>query len=1182
MLKLHRLEISGFKSFLDPVTTEFAEGITAIVGPNGCGKSNLSEAVTWALGEQSAKFLRSGKMEDVIFNGSQKRRPLGMAEVSLTLLCDPSFEAAIDGSLTIGRRVFRSGESQYRLNGKVVPLKQIRDLLMDTGLGIRSYSVVSQGQVESLLSGKPQERRKLIEEAAGVTRYKDRKRLAELKLEDALGNLQRLDDVVGELERSLRSLKRQANAARRFQEQEATERRLQRAVMIRQRAHLEARLRELRGLLETATTVDAELTAALHRDQARLTAGREEVDATAEKVSERHARLTSLAATIEGRQEFLKGGRQSRKDIEERLDRGRRVAVKLGEEFALQRQALESLVSKHSALSSEHDEAQTAVRSDQQEIERARQHLMASQASLDTLRAELLGSTAQITSVQTRLHQEQIESEKGNYRREHTDSELAKLAESQSKAATASSEAATAVTTIEERLGAKTDESEAMTGSLKQTLELEAEVNETRLAAKQEQAARTQRQEILEQSEAADAERRAGIEEAWSSLDLGTPRFLADELTVPAGWEESFDLYLENLRDAVLVAAAADIDHLTRTLSSAGCAAVLVQAGGRDRDEERAPKATEIVGIVGSALGLESELCASLPKAYMVTSGSAAADLARLYPQASFLSQDGIWSSDRIVRVQGGKLNPGALARRRDLEENRRRLPDLATELEELSERLDSLVGKRTREAETSHRLEAELGDIRQELAVAQVRQQETRERAAELEKAKQNLEEEQKSVVDELASIREQSETLRSQLEEAQKAHGELEERFDAAQAALEEARERRELLSTAGAGRQGRLDLLGERLEVHLQEKERLEGRCQGIERQTAEWQADEKALEKRSHDLEGSMEEAAEQLQSALEEQDIVERASHGEQAELNEKRGELKILAAEVDAVRERQEAGREKIQELRVAEASLQQDIAHLQESFADEFDREAQDNGDDSTDDNEGVSTAELEERLAQFRAKLERLGPVNHLAAQEYDEQHERHGFIVEQRADIQRSVSSLRGTIREINQTSGERFKATFDEVNRHFAEVYSQLFSGGEAEMRLLDEEDLLDSGIEIVARPPGKRMQNIMLLSGGEKALTAIALLFALFRTKASPFCILDEVDAALDDSNILRFVELLRSSAAATQFLVISHNKLTMEAASTLYGVTMEEQGVSKIVGVKLDEMHPAQEMAAAG
>src|SRR5947208_428428 len=385
MLKVERLEISGFKSFVDPVEVHFAGGVTAIVGPNGCGKSNLSEAITWVLGEQSAKSLRGGTMEDVIFNGSDARKPLGMAECLLTLRTDLDLPGADDGRITVGRRVFRGGESQYRRNGKTVRLKDVKDLLMDTGLGIRAYSVIEQGKIGMILSGKPQERRKLIEEAAGITRYKARKSIAEVKLQEATANLLRLDDVVSEVERALRSLKRQAGAARRYQEKEVEYRQLLELVLLGRWTVLSARLAGLKGQIEEAGTREAGLAADLHRDEAALAAGRERLDDLARKVAERHQRVAELAATIEGRQEFLKANRQTVQEIGERAAEGRGLAERREQEIQGYADTLALLEERRLELSAERDQAALAVDHDEQQIAAAERDLRQVAARVDAM-----------------------------------------------------------------------------------------------------------------------------------------------------------------------------------------------------------------------------------------------------------------------------------------------------------------------------------------------------------------------------------------------------------------------------------------------------------------------------------------------------------------------------------------------------------------------------------------------------------------------------------------------------------------------------------------------------------------------------------------------------------------------------------------------------------------------------
>ena len=392
MLKLHSLDITGFKSFSDTVQVRFADGITAIVGPNGCGKSNLTDAITWVLGEQSPKSLRGAKMEDIIFSGSSKRKPVGMAEVNLTLLSDPSFDRAVDGKIVIGRRVFRAGGSQYRLNGKVVRLKEVKDLLMDTGLGIRAYSVIEQGKIGMILSGKPRERRKLLEEAAGITRYKERKRIAEIKLEEALGNLLRLDDIVSEVSRALRSLKRQASTARRYKRLQAEYNDLLKQVLLGRWALLSTRLTGLTEELGERTDQDAALAADLHRDEATLAEGRETLDVHSRELADRHQAQADLAATIEGRQEFLKGARQRSEEMQERLNQGHTQAAERRQQTSDFRSSLGHLDERTQELLSEREEAARQVAEDEARIGVAQRNVEQAQARLESLRQEMLSA----------------------------------------------------------------------------------------------------------------------------------------------------------------------------------------------------------------------------------------------------------------------------------------------------------------------------------------------------------------------------------------------------------------------------------------------------------------------------------------------------------------------------------------------------------------------------------------------------------------------------------------------------------------------------------------------------------------------------------------------------------------------------------------------------------------------
>ncbi len=1188
MLKVERLEISGFKSFVDPVAVDFAGGVTAIVGPNGCGKSNLSEAMTWVLGEQSAKSLRGGTMEDVIFNGTDSRKPLGMAEATLTLRTDPSFPHANDGKLTIARRVFRGGESQYRLNGKTVRLKEIRDLLMDTGLGLRAYSVIEQGKIGMILSGKPQERRKLLEEAAGVTRYKARKAIAEVKLEEATANLLRLDDVISEVERSVRTLKRQASAAKRFQEKEVEYRELLEKVLIERWAVLAARLIELQATLDGAVAREAELAANLHRDEADIAAGRERLDELGRAVATRHQRHAELGTRVEGRQQLIKGSRETLREIGERGAQARVLAERRQAEIGHHEEALAALENRRAEQVAERDDAASAVESDERQVGSADRELQQAHARLESLRRETLLAATEINAVRQRAQHAQIELEKGNYRLHHLDREIedqgAELAQAREGLELAREKAVAS----EGKLAERAAESERTIAALEALMRREAEATEGRRKLENELSQSRNRQRILAELSRADAERRKNLVSALKAAGESEPRFLAEQADPLEGWERALDFYLGELADAVLLAPGHDPLELARALAGRAEAALIAPVAHRphtqDFDPSEAPAAlariTADSGVqlsVGEALGLPEELAAALPPAFLVKSAEDARRLAGTHPGIAFLCREGLWIENGTLRVEGDRATPGVLERERDLAELGRAIPDLEARLARAVSELERLLADRSQMAKDSNRLQSEVGQLRQEVAVGRARADDAAQRERRLAAAGEKLAAERATIATELDKIGVKGRELTTELGLAEEKQSGLAERFDRAQAELDAAKGARESLRAESAGRRGRLDLLEERLESLHREIARLTGELETGRRQIAAWSEESDRLTERRAQIEEEIARAEVELQAALEERVVVEEQVLADQATLDDHRQGLRLLEERISTFREQRDRVRGEVEELRIRKAGLEHDVHHLGESHREEFERELPDPAPAIT-----GTLVELEVEVSRCKATLDRLGPVNVLALQEHDEQEERFSFLTVQRADVVKSVESLRQTIKEINQTSAERFLETFVAVNAAFGEVFQHLFRGGEAEMRLLDETDPLDCGIEIVARPPGKRLQTLMLLSGGEKALTAIALLFALFRSKPSPFCILDEVDAPLDDINTSRFADLLHEmSKQDTQFIVITHNKLTMEIASNLYGVTMEEKGVSKLVSVQIEALQPEEQRATA-
>ena len=707
-LKLERLEISGFKSFVDPVKLSFAGGITAIVGPNGCGKSNISDAMTWVLGEQSAKTLRGSRMEDVIFAGSELRKPTGMAEVRLHLQTDPSFPKSQEGHVSIGRRVFRSGESRYMMNGKTVRLKETKDVLMDTGLGIRTYSVIEQGKVGMILSGKPQERRRLLEEAAGITRYKQRKRVAEVKLEEATANLLRLDDVISEVERALRSLKRQASKARRYKKKQDEHRDLFRRVLAGRWATAHRKLTEVSEALAEAQKREAELAAKLSTGEADLAAGRETLDELAEELSSRHQKHADLAATIEGRQQFLKASRERLEEIGERGGRSLEMAARREGEIGRHQEALESHAERRREMQEELSAASEEVDRDSEQIAAADARLRKAEAELEATRARLLTGINELNGLRSRRHKGQIELEKGNYRRQHLNEELDERDHQLKGAGEAVEVAKEKVEDLESRVGTKSEELGKVRTDLDKTVARERQADQDLRRLEGELAEAERRRKLLAELGRAFAEKRERLAGALAEIegldgpplkaaqdgaanggaDAATARpagrdagFLADHLHALEGWERSLDFYLADLEHAVLLSPReGGDDDGERALSIARAlgegpgatvvepvAQVAQQGDGLEGDgpEEDAQAVDDpaVVLSLGQALGLPEALAAALPPAFLVEAAADASRLARRHPGVAFLSREGLWAVGGTVHVEAAEAGRGVLER---------------------------------------------------------------------------------------------------------------------------------------------------------------------------------------------------------------------------------------------------------------------------------------------------------------------------------------------------------------------------------------------------------------------------------------------------------------------------------------------------------------------------------------
>ena len=1294
MLKLKRLHVLGFKSFCDRTELKFhGEGIAAIIGPNGCGKSNIADAISWVLGEQSAKTLRGSRMEDVIFAGTRERNPTGMAEVSLTLI-DPevydgpdageptqveiendlpaehwdeadvraraaeetesltetarpgkveeipapthgnvlamaypddepiftlpsSKRAAVisiasapaiaagsvvlkirrrkfgqqqfqAGEITITRRLFRSGDSEYLLNGKLCRLRDIQELFMGTGLGPESYALIEQGRIGQILSSRPTDRRAIIEEAAGITKFKTRKRLAEARLEDAKLNLARVNDIFEEVTRQMNSLKRQASKAERF-----------------------ARLRdEMRAKLRL---VLASKFAQLEQEGAQL-------DAELNTISEGIKHQTETVQQLEAEQgERTQRGYGIEAELRENRDRLSQIALEHDRAQARRRHNEERCA-----------ELMARAASSDAELEQAEQRLQALEAERDANCAILESAASDLAAAQQELaHCQQAAalaaSELADLERQQDFSRASVM-----EAVASASEIRNQLTQAEERLAAVDREGQRMQseiasasaqvqafGGQRGQLALEFETISQRLSGLTEeifqvrQLLESKRQEEIETKNRLDGLRaeyataigkRGSLESVIAEHGYSTESVrrlfqsgvmqgglapagvLADFLEVDPRFEGVVEDFLRDELNYIVVKSWDAADEGLRLLRTDvdGRATFLVHPEDSqakfsfvlDESAHHAPPSHSILPLKNTIRvlnGFGKSLEVILPKlrdGYIVPDGGVARDLALENPDAFFLSRAG--ECFHNVTVTGGKERAeGPLSMKRELRDVMRLLGELegalrdqelrvltlGREIKELTSLLDRLEGEK-REAEkhaltSGHMLQQIDSEMLRVSDRVNISQQELNRLAGERAEQEQLISARQSDVA--------RVEEIRSQLERQMTAGHEQ----------LAVLRDRRDLAAQNASQHVANAATLEERHRAAAAGLQRMEALVvEMMQRvQSLRAQIDSSHAEKLQRETENG--QLAGQLVSLEAERNAGETREGLLQFESEQLRARLTEIDESLREARQHLDQARDRRGDLAAAAAKLQSDGQYLAETCLNELGLQRHElMADSSIAVVTGEALAAEDQLYREMRARLDAMGPVNMMALEEYKETAERHAFLDTQRKDLLDSIANTQATIREIDVVSRQKFEEAFHKINENFQTTFRKLFGGGNALMRLTDEENSAESGIDVVASPPGKKLQNVLLLSGGEKALTALALLVGIFQYQPSPFCILDEVDAPLDEANIGRFTDLVKEMSVQTQFVLITHSKKTMSIAPVLYGVTMQEPGVSKLVSVR--------------
>jgi chromosome segregation protein len=1200
VLKLKKVELLGFKSFCEKTEMRFnGGGIAAIVGPNGCGKSNLSDAISWVLGEQSAKLLRGTRMEDVIFNGTRDRKPLGMASVSLTLIDPEVFFYGADevldhtdgrkgqkpGEIVVERRLFRSGESEYVLNGKTCRLRDIQDIFMGTGLGPESYAIIEQGRIGQILSSRPHDRRAVVEEAAGITKFKTRKKLAEAKLESARQNLARVADILEEVGRQCNSLKRQATKARRYEElrQEMTarltvllgsrHRDLERQAV---QAALDLNLagEEFRRQNAAVGALDAEHAATQkesHELERRLEERREacsqaaiDTDRARQKM-EYQARLAEENATrIQQAEGEVAAIERRLAELVRELEAERAAAEAVGVEGVAAR---EELAAKTDHL----EELQTRVRQREVEQESLRHSILRLLGEASTLRNQLAQIEEFLAGLERQFQRAGAEEAEAQQEIEQLGGErraaLARLEQQQMEIES--------LDRRRQRVEASLAESRQQAQTRRERVEgLRGEIS--RLEARRESL-----QEILShRAYTTDTVKNlfAAIEQGRMG-DFRAKGILADFIEVDPNYEKAVEDFLRDELEYVVVESWAEAERGMRLLraETEGHATFLIHPDGEPPEEP--PAIGPETGILGRLKnhvrltnGLGRSAAALLPRlncCYLAESEDAARRLSFQYPELYFLLPDGVCYHG--YSLSGGrKSSSGPLALKRELREM---APRLAAAEESLAVEALAL----TRAEESINVESAELDTLRAEVLsrekTAVASEQELKQINERLNRAGSRLSVarlERERLKQERDRAAEEQERSRAAVEQREAARREAEQSLEATREAIAEHQARAARAAEEQSQLRARLAALEERSKAAQTAAARVEqmlaaetSRRDEIAHQAAAWAAERDRLIADNQQL-------AVQIAELTTRQARLDQEARDLDATLQARRARMAEIEETLQTAKQDLEAARERRSAIEIELVRLQSDLKHLEETCLRELGRPI---GELSSGDEAPLSADDLaavEQDYLQVKQKIEALGPVNVLALEEYQEAQQRFDFLEAQRKDLVDSIQDTQQAISEIDSVSRKQFLEAFEEINRNFRQTFATLFGGGVGEMRLSDETNIAESGVDIVAQPPGKRLQNVLLLSGGEKALTAIALLMAVFQYQPSPFCILDEVDAPLDEANVVRFTRLIQQMSEQTQFILITHNRTTMEVAQTLYGVTMQEPGVSRLVSVKFE------------
>ena len=1159
-MRLEKIKLAGFKSFVDPTVVHFPSNLVGIVGPNGCGKSNVIDAVRWVMGESSAKMLRGESMADVIFNGSSTRKPVGTA--SIELIFDNSDggaggQYAQYSQISVKRRVSRDGQSLYFLNGVRCRRRDITDLFLGTGLGPRSYSIIEQGMISRIIEARPEELRVYLEEAAGISKYKERRRETENRIRHTRENLERLDDVREEVAKQLRHLERQAATAEKYKTLKEEERRVRAELLALRLAAMQTdveqrdrQIAEQENALEAAVAAQREVEAKIERERAAHAEAND-------RFNQVQGRYYEIGAEIGRLEEAIQYAREARRQQEIDLQQAERALAEARELGQQDQSRLQQLAEELERDRPRLEEARRAEEAANAELARAEEAMAAWQAEWDRFNEQVNEPAQQAQVERTRINHLEQQDQQLRRRIERNREEQQRLSDVALEAE------------IAELLRREQEADAALALTREQTRESQERIEAARAEIQERQDAldglRSELQSLKGRLSSLQALQQAAKGEDDEALTrwldqrgLAGARRLLESVEVADRWQHAVEVALGHQLQAVLVDDLGAHADDPEALQAAGVR--LFEA----RDGDSAPRPGTLAEQVRGPAGLTGllnriRLADDLPQAL--------ARRGELADGESWITPGGVLVGDGWLAVaRSGGAESGVLAREREIRELLARERELEPRIQELETALEA-ARERLREAERE-REQAQarqdagaraLADLKALLSGKQARAEQIRQRLA-------GLEEEAAELQQQLQAGTEEMEQARERLHQALARVDELDRRRQALQAEREQHRERLEQARQKAAAAHARVHELALRIESIRSTEDSLKSGIDRVHSQVSQ-------LEQRVAELRQALEESKAPMgeQQLLLEQRLQERSAA--EAELTEARQRLEAidhalreLEQSRHGVEQRVQDERIRLDQARMARQEIVVRAGTLREQLGETgFELEAL-----LAEMPEDAELERWQQRAEQLASRIQRLGPINLAAIDEFREQSERMEYLDRQHADVTKSLETLEEAIRKIDRETRTRFKETFDKVDAGFKELFPKLFGGGHAYLELTGE-DLLDTGVSVMARPPGKRNSSIHLLSGGEKALTAVALVFAIFRLNPAPFCMLDEVDAPLDDANVGRYSQLVKEMSEQVQFIFITHNKVTMEIANQLMGVTMHEPGVSRLVSVDIEE-----------